>query len=184
MSWLHNPYAKAPPTNFSTADDENISVQSPAPAWKVQLLKKWRTTIMRRIRQTMSHKCNDIWRRKQEEIKFKPLPDSPSFNWSIDKETLHDNNWPYIFWVSLCLPILMDPVNPMAAASLWCFGRICGACGRRRLFSHTISANTSLSMSSPTHWDNKGSPEWYQWLAHIFPQVKLQFLVATHILHF
>jgi len=30
------------------------------------------------------------------------------------EETLHNNDWPYVFWASLWLPIPKDPVNPMA----------------------------------------------------------------------
>jgi len=52
----------------------------------------------------------------EEEITFEEdfvIP--PSFNHLINKETLHDDNHPYVFWASLCLPIPPNPANPMAA---------------------------------------------------------------------
>jgi len=52
----------------------------------------------------------------EEEIEFKEnlfhIP--PSFNRSINEETLRDDDHPYMFWASL-LPIPKDPINPMAA---------------------------------------------------------------------
>jgi len=53
----------------------------------------------------------------EEEIDFEenPFQIPPSFNQSINEETLRDDDHPYVFWASLRLPILKDPVNPMAA---------------------------------------------------------------------
>jgi len=52
----------------------------------------------------------------EEEIEFKgnPFQIPPLFNQLIREETLLDNDCPYVFWVSLHLPIPKDPVNPMA----------------------------------------------------------------------
>jgi len=51
----------------------------------------------------------------EEEIAFEEdfvIP--PSFNRLINKETLRDDDHPYVFWASLCLPIPPNPVNLMA----------------------------------------------------------------------
>jgi len=37
------------------------------------------------------------------------------FNQPINKETLQDDDHPYVFWASLQLPIPKDAVNPMVA---------------------------------------------------------------------
>jgi len=52
----------------------------------------------------------------EEVINFKEdfqIP--PSFSHLINKETLCDDNHPYIFWASLWMPIPKDLPNPMAA---------------------------------------------------------------------
>jgi len=43
-----------------------------------------------------------------------PFQIPPSFGCPITEETLCDNDHPYVFWALVRLPILPNPVNPMA----------------------------------------------------------------------
>jgi len=99
----------------STGDDDNVSMQD-SPSSKTSGFEESK-------QEDHSNKASDKNANgkqhddEEEEINFKEsqfqIP--PSFSQSITEETLHDDNWPYVFWASLSLLILKDPVNPMAA---------------------------------------------------------------------
>jgi len=61
--------------------------------------------------------CSQQNMMEDEQINFKDTPFQipPSFSRSIMEETLWDDDHPYVFWVSLQLPIPLNPTNPMAA---------------------------------------------------------------------
>jgi len=113
----------------------------------------------------------------KEEIEFEEnlfqIP--PSFNRSINKETLHDDDHPYMFWASLCLPILKDLVNPMAAVfdALEEFVmQLTDEDPNFVIFPHNVSEYKSVDdLPPPIETPDNLPGDIDKWLTH-FPQAK------------
>jgi len=115
MSQPSNPYAKKLLSNVSAKDDNNVSMWENIPSLKDSGFEELKHEEDDENREEWSQgKTNNA---EEEEIEFEEnhfhIP--PLFNQPITEETLQDDNHPYVFWASLCLPIPKDQVNPMAA---------------------------------------------------------------------
>jgi len=115
MSSSH-PFAKSPPRKVDSDDDDNVSMKDNSPSSKNSEDKDGTKMTGAKTNVNDSTHTHET-RAAKEEIDFEenPFQIPPSFNQSINEETLHDDDHPYVFWASLWLPIPKDPVNPMAA---------------------------------------------------------------------
>jgi len=116
MSSPNHPYAKSPLSKVDTEEDDNVSMQDNSPSLKDLDVEDSKQAMGEENKdKESSNNCNN-WVAK-EEINFEEnhfqIP--PLFNQPINKETLCDDDCPYVFWALLWLPIPKDPVNPMAA---------------------------------------------------------------------
>jgi len=114
MSQPHNLMPKQPP-KLSTWMTMTMFPCTIAQAPKTPVAtSRNRNPIRKLIMRTTCRTRQTQMRRRRSTLKKKIPFKSPSFNQPIMEETLCDHDWPYVFWVSLQLPIPKDLVNPMA----------------------------------------------------------------------